>query len=96
MVMLNMDKEKLDIYDSDGEPLDLTDLQRVNLKCFKCEDYLREKGGILFSEPFESFSDNVDYVSKYHLCKKCLREVLIFCGAVHFDNPTKYRESEDK
>jgi hypothetical protein len=73
------------IYDKDGEPIDLYDVQRVNLICFKCTNYLTEKGGILFSEPFESFSDNVDYVKKFHLCKKCFSEVLVFCGGVIID-----------
>ena len=73
------------LYDRDGESVDINDVQRVNLICFKCENYLTEKGGILFSEPFNSFSDNVDHVKKFHLCKKCTREVLVFCGAVHFD-----------
>jgi hypothetical protein len=73
------------LYDRHGEPVDLYDVQRVNLVCFKCTNYLTEKGGILFSEPSESFSDNVDVVNKYHLCAKCTKEVLVFCGAVNFD-----------
>jgi hypothetical protein len=73
------------VFDEQGEQLELDDVQRVNLICFKCTNYLVEKGGLLFENPSESFSDNVDIVKKYHLCKKCTREVLIFCGAVHFD-----------
>ena len=83
MTVTNDNKSKL--YDSEGLEVDITDYQRVNLICFKCESYLTEKGGILFSEPFESFSDNVDYVRKFHLCKKCTKEVLVFCGAVVID-----------
>ncbi len=73
------------IYNGNGEPIELDDVQRVSLTCFKCEKYLVEKGGILFSEPTETFSDNVDIVKKFHLCKDCVKEVLLFCGAVRFD-----------
>jgi len=74
----------LQLFDGD-ELVDINDIQRVTLICFKCTNYLMEKGGLIFDAPSESFSDNVDVVRKYHLCKSCTREVLKFCGAVHFD-----------
>ena len=77
--------ENVQIFDDVGNQLDLDDVQRVNLICFKCTNYLTEKGGILFENPSKSYSDNVDIVKKFHLCKDCVRQVLIFCGAVNFD-----------
>ncbi len=64
------------VFDEEGIELDVEALSGLDVKCFKCEKKLKEKGAILFSSPSKTYSDNVDVVSKYHLCKGCFTATL--------------------
>ena len=48
------------------------------INCFKCTKPLDVKGAILLSSPEEFFSDNVDKVSKFHICKNCEKIIMSF------------------
>ena len=66
------------IFDEDGIELDYNEVKGISVRCFMCENGLKEKGGILFSPPEKEYSDNVDIVQKYHICKKCCPVILDF------------------
>jgi hypothetical protein len=38
----------------------------LEIKCYKCNQELKEPGALLFGPP-----DNIGLVKKYHLCRKC-------------------------
>ncbi|MBU0547051.1 MAG: hypothetical protein ABH876_02020 [Patescibacteria group bacterium] len=46
----------------------------IKPKCDKCKKELKEFGGILFSPPKKKM------VEKFHLCRKCYREILSSFG----------------
>ena len=64
------------IFDEEGIELNPGLMIGLDVNCFKCEKKLKEKGAILFSSPSKTYSDNVDIVSKYHLCKECFTTTL--------------------
>jgi hypothetical protein len=66
------------LYDEDGVEHDSQEFEGINVNCFVCSDKIKEKSGILFSPPTESFSDDIDQVDKFHLCKKCFNNILNF------------------
>lgn len=66
------------LYDKDGIEYDSEEFEGINVNCFVCENRIKEKSGILFSPPIESFSDNIDEVDKFHLCKICFNNTLNF------------------
>lgn len=65
-------------WDEDGIEIDLDKLIGITVRCFMCTEQLQSKGGILISPPEQEFSDNVDKVDKFHLCKKCFNVLLDF------------------
>lgn len=66
------------LWDEDGNQYDLEELRGIKVNCFMCTEQLKNKGGVLFSNPTKEYSDNVDKVDKFHLCKKCFDVVLDF------------------
>ena len=45
----------------------------IKPKCDKCKEELKDFGGILLGPPDES-----NNVRKFHLCKQCYKDILIF------------------
>lgn len=73
-------------YDKDGEPIELTDLQRVNLICFKCTKYIENDHATLISPYTQKSSDCVAERDTIELCKQCYEEIMVFCGAEPITN----------
>lgn len=69
---------KIRVFDDDGIELDYDSIKGLDVNCFGCWSKLKKKGGILFSPPSETSSDNVDQVSKFHLCQKCFNVTIEF------------------
>jgi len=66
------------VFNQDGEQLDLEKIIGLRVNCFMCTNLLKEKGAILLSPPTKEYSDNVDKIEKFHLCKKCYNILLNF------------------
>ena len=70
------------LYNVDGDPVELNDVQRISLVCFKCTNYIKDNLALLLS-PFEvQSSDSVATRETVYLCKSCYNEVMRFCGSV--------------
>lgn len=69
------------LFDREGNPVELEDVQRVSLICFKCTKYIKDKFATLISPEEEFFSDNVYKNETIHLCTDCHKEVMRFCGS---------------
>lgn len=62
----------------------------VELRCFRCWEYLDKKGAVLFSPPIDfTSSDNVDTVSKFHLCSQCFDDVM---NLIMFKESPEYKD----
>lgn len=70
------------IYDCNGEAIELDDIQRVRLVCFKCTEYIKDKFGILISPYNQFFSDEVYKNTTIYLCENCYKDIMVFCGSV--------------
>lgn len=68
-------------FDNDGESIEVTDLQRVNLICFKCTKYIERDCATLISPYHVKSSDCVAERDTVELCKQCYEETMIFLGA---------------
>lgn len=70
------------LYDQEGEPVDLDDVQRITLVCFKCENYIKHNFAMLIGHMKDKSSDNVSERTSVQLCEDCYHEVMRFCGSV--------------
>lgn len=70
------------LYDQEGEPVEINDVQRVNLVCFKCTNYIKDNFAILIGHMKSRSSDNVAERTTVELCEPCYHEVMRFCGSV--------------
>lgn len=70
------------LYDVNGDAVELDDVQRVNLVCFKCTNYIEDNFAMLIGHMKERSSDNVSERTTVELCETCYHEVMRFCGSV--------------
>ena len=75
--------EERQLFDINGEPVELNDVQRVNLVCFKCTNYIEDNFGLLLSHMEKESSDNVSERTSVYLCENCYHKVMRFCGSVN-------------
>lgn len=71
----------MNLYDQEGEPVDLDAVQRIRMVCFKCEKYIERKWAILIGPEERFWSDEVRENKTICLCEPCYEQVMVFCGA---------------
>lgn len=78
---MTLQKER-QLYDVNGDPVELDDVQRINLVCFKCTNYIEDNFAMLIGHMNNQSSDNVSDRTTVNLCESCYHEVMRFCGSV--------------
>lgn len=73
--------EERQLYDQEGEPVEVDDVQRINLKCFKCENNIEDNFAMLIGQMKERSSDSVSERTTVELCEVCYHAVMRFCGS---------------
>lgn len=73
----------LNLFGQDGEPIELDDVQRINLICFNCTKYIEDNFGMLVLPMDEQSSDNVGTRQTVNLCQDCCHKVMKFMGSVN-------------
>ena len=69
------------LYDVEGEPVEVDDVQRINLGCFKCEKPIEDNFAMLIGHMKERSSDYVSERTTVELCETCYHAVMRFCGS---------------
>lgn len=69
------------LYDREGEPVELDDVQRISLSCFKCEQPIEDNFAMLIGHMKERSSDHVSERTTVDLCETCYHAVMRFCGS---------------
>lgn len=77
-----MKDKSIELFNREGESVELDDVQRVRLVCFNCNKHIEDKFATLISPSEEFFSDEVYKNSIVYLCTRCYRNIMRSCGSI--------------